>query len=238
MKLLRVSDEVHVWHIDLLLHDATPAALAVVLSHEERARAERFVAESDRRRFVAAHSALRRILTLYTGIDAPSIAFEIGEYGKPALAAGRLDGIRFNLSHSGDVALCAVTNACDVGIDVEEVRTGTSFEEIATQFFSVAEQRFLAAVAAERRAEMFTRVWVSKEAYVKATGRGIGVGLSSFSVTPSDGDDSAATIRDGVVEWAIRAVPVPPGFCAAVATPVPLALSLRRFGDSASAHER
>jgi len=233
MRLLRANDEVHVWHIDLLRDDVAPAAVAVVLSHDERARAERFVVESDRRRFVAAHSALRRILTLYTGIDAPSIVFEIGEYGKPALAAGSGEEIRFNLSHSGDVAVCAVTNACDVGIDVEEIRTSTSFEQIAMQFFSAGEQRLLAAVPAELRAETFTRIWVSKEAYVKATGRGIGVGLSTFTVTPSDRDEGAATIRDGVVEWASRAVPVPPGFCAAVATRVPLSLSLRRFGNHA-----
>jgi 4'-phosphopantetheinyl transferase len=231
--LLHAGGEVHVWQIDLASGDVTPAAHFGVLSHDEKERAERFIAERDRHRFVVAHSALRRILSLYTGTDASSIVFDIGEYGKPALPAGACEAIRFNLSHSGDVALCAVTRACDVGVDVEEIRTDGSMSRIATHFFSAAEQRLLDRVSAECRAETFTRIWVGKEAYLKATGRGVGAGLSSFSVMMSERDENVMTVDDGVTEWVIRALPAPPGFCAAVATPVQLPLSLRQFGGPA-----
>lgn len=231
--LLRAANELHVWRIDLARDDSSYAAPLTVLSQDERRRADRFVAECDRHRFVVAHAALRMILRLYTGVDATSIVFDAGKHGKPSLSVGTGDGVRFNLSHSGDLALCAVTGVCDVGVDVERIRGDLSFERIARQFLSAAEQRMLAGVPAEYRAETFTEIWVRKEAYLKATGEGIGADLTAFSVTPGDGNSSDVTVADAGADWSIVGVPVPEDYRAAVATPVPLRLSLRQFGEKA-----
>jgi 4'-phosphopantetheinyl transferase len=229
MTLTCTNDELDVWVIDLAQGDNVRDDLTAVLSEDERRRAERFVAERDRRRFVVSHGALRTILSMYTIVDTLAIAFNYGEFGKPSLADEIGGGIRFNLSHSGDIAMCAVTYGCEVGVDVEEIRDDVSFEPIATQFFSAKEQRLLANVGRAARAETFTRIWVQKEAYFKATGRGIGADASGFSVSLDGGEDSAVTMDDSGVQWAIRELSAPSGYRAAVATRIPLRLSVRKF---------
>jgi hypothetical protein len=136
---------IDVWLVDTDV-DASPDSL----SPEERERAERFRFDEHRRRWIAAHVALREILSKYTS----DVQFVIGENGKPSLANG---AVRFNLSHSGDLAVIAVSDH-EIGIDVEQIRDGFDYESIAP--------------AANR--DEFFRAWTRKEACLKARGLGLG----------------------------------------------------------------
>lgn len=221
--------DLHVWTIDLAVGGTAFDSLRSVLSRDEHERADRYYAEPDRSRFVAARGSLRNILSRYTGVDAAAITFDYGDFGKPALAPGSGDSaIHFNLSHSRDVALCAITRGHDVGIDVEEIRQEISVERIAAQFYLPAERRLLATAA--NPAETFTRIWVRKEAYLKATGRGVGAdlpGLQDMS-TPTDANGIIAIAERGVT-WRIQDVPAPAGYSAAAATPVRVRVSNCRY---------
>ncbi len=100
------------------------------LSSDELARAARFHFERDRTRFSVARAALREILAHYLGTSPAEIAFVYGDHGKPALAPPYGD-LRFNLSHSHDLALCAVARGSEVGVDVERIRELDDLEGMA-----------------------------------------------------------------------------------------------------------
>ena len=223
------DDELHVWRTALAVGGDAYNGLASVLSRDERERADRYHADTDRRRFVVARASLRNILSWYTGVAPGALVFHHGEYGKPSLAAGSGDGcIRFNLSHSSDVALCAVTRCQDVGVDIEQVVEDLPAERIAAQFFSPPEQCLVG--ESENPAEAFARIWVRKEAYLKATGRGIGSDLSGFSVT-LDRSEMFALKDERGRSWTIQDLPAPSGYAAAVATPAPLRVSMREYSE-------
>jgi 4'-phosphopantetheinyl transferase len=188
-----------------------------VLSEDERARAQRFVFDVHRRRFIAARAWLRHCLAERLGRQAASLRFEYGPVGKPALAGA--DRLRFNLSHSGRYALLAVTEGAEVGVDIEHVRPLSDMEALAERVFSAAERAALAAVPADRRAEAFFAGWTRKEAYIKARGEGIAL-LGAIEVVLSPGEAPrlvrVADRPDEPERWSIEALSPVQGFAAAV----------------------
>ncbi|HEX7112934.1 MAG TPA: 4'-phosphopantetheinyl transferase superfamily protein [Mizugakiibacter sp.] len=162
-------DELHVWRIDL---DAAEADDHPALDAHERARAARFAFPRDRRRYVAAHAALRRILGRYVGVAAATLPLYASGTGKPMLALA--DAPAFNLSHAGGLALLAVGHVRALGIDVEAVRPLPDAELLARRCFTPAECVAIAATAPQRRALAVMTCWTRKEALLKATGDGLG----------------------------------------------------------------
>ncbi|WP_433331302.1 4'-phosphopantetheinyl transferase family protein [Spirillospora sp. CA-294931] len=203
---------VDVWTLSLDAPPATLAALAETLSPAERERAARCRFDDDRRRFVMARGGLRRILGRYLGVSPEELDWQRGRHGKPGLAGGR--DLRFNLSHSGGLALVAVTRHGEVGVDVDRPRPGLPIEPFAARFFPPAEAGLVRAAGPAERAERFLRLWTRKEAVVKAAGGRLVQGLR-VPVT------AGATVRDPRGElggdWSFRDVPVPSGYVAAVA---------------------
>ena len=164
----------HVWRVPLDDVSQLEAYLPT-LSAEEQARADRFFRDVHRRRFVIAHGALRRILADYLDVMPGVLEFVTGEHGKPALtpiAGPQPAAVEFNLSHSGDLALVAVTRANPVGVDVEQWDEGVECMELAERFFSPNERRALRALAKAPNHVVagFFAAWTRKEAYLKATG--------------------------------------------------------------------
>jgi len=180
--MMMVENQVDLWRIRL---DAEGEGryLRGLLSPEEIHRADQFHFQNGRLRFIRARAALRQILGGYIGIAPWEIVFCYGAEGKPELA-GELEKfrIRFNLSHSGDLALLAVTRGLAVGVDIELINPEFACKEIAERFFSVNEVRYLLALPAVERADAFFSCWTRKEAYIKALGAGLSVPLDSFEV--------------------------------------------------------
>ena len=104
------------------------------------------------------------------GVSVETADFKTAEGGKPELKGA---GIFFNLSHSGDRAMCVISD-CPVGCDVEAVREN---RRVAERFFTKEE-----AELAGESPESFTRLWTLKESFIKATGEGLGRALDSFSL--------------------------------------------------------
>ncbi len=109
-----LTSPVDLWTVSL----AHPSPIH--LSEDEAARANRFRFERDRVRWSRARSALRLVLSRYAGEDPDALFFAYGKQGKPSLGAAT--GIEFNLSHSGDWAMIAVTREIPVGVDIERIR--------------------------------------------------------------------------------------------------------------------
>lgn len=143
------------------------------LSEQERERAARFVRDDDRHRWTAARAALRGLLAAYLDADPCALRFADGAHGKPRLAGS--DALRFNLSHSGDVALIAVALGREVGVDVELPRRAVDHVALARRVLTAEQAERIAAIADPgAREQAFLMAWVRWEAVLKCRGVGIG----------------------------------------------------------------
>jgi 4'-phosphopantetheinyl transferase len=196
-------------------------ALAALLSEPERQRANRFVFARDRRRFTVARARLRLLLAERLGVEAAAIELIYGPQGKPALARRFAQpDLRFNLSHSEDVALYAFAHARDIGIDVETVRELPDAQDIAARFFSRRENEAYLTLNASDRPLGFFNCWTRKEAFVKAIGDGLQYPLGSFDVSLAPGEP-ARILRVGGLDsrecgWTLRSFSPAPGLIGAV----------------------
>lgn len=149
-----------------------------VLSQNERQRAARFRFERDRDRFVASHIFLRRVLGAYVSEPPEKLDFVVSNRGKPLLA--QHGDLHFNLSHSGDLAVCAVGRA-PLGVDIESLREIEDAESIASRFFTPREQEAVLALSRAEQSRAFLEIWTRKEAVLKAEGIGL-AGISDDTI--------------------------------------------------------
>ena len=158
--------------------------LLAALPEDERARAGRFRIADARGRFVLGRTLLRRTLGELLAVPGESLALAVDDRGKPRLAERDAQrSLHFNLSHSGRVVALAVA-AVPVGVDVEALREVANVERLARRFFSPAEAAAVLAAAGGDRGRIFLRTWTRKEAYLKATGLGIGIALREVETEP------------------------------------------------------
>jgi 4'-phosphopantetheinyl transferase len=174
-----LQHRIDVWTWRLGAFDPELAILSAVLSGDEIARASRFVGERDRTQFIVGRARLRQILAGYLAVPPEAMRFSYGKHGKPLLSR-YAHAPSFNLSHSGDLAVLAVSGCGAVGIDVEQLRpVGT---DVAQRFFTDSENAILARLCGRQRVESFLRCWTRKEALVKANGKGLTGGLARLDV--------------------------------------------------------
>ncbi len=216
------ENRVDVWRIRLAVPEESIRHCRWLLSGDELQRADRFYFEKHRRRFTAARAAMRQILSRYTGLAAQELVFSYGPKGKPALSGGlEKTGISFNLSHSDEHALLAVTRGFAVGVDIEFVNSDFATEEVAESFFSDNEVRRLQALPRDERVDAFFSCWTRKEAYIKALGEGLSVPLNSFDVAFGAGIPAALLEVRGdpaeVARWSMYDIDVTEGYRAALA---------------------
>jgi 4'-phosphopantetheinyl transferase len=211
--------DVDLWRAELDLDPAQLSAFTSTLSPDEADRSRRFHRDSDRHRFVAGRGWLRRILGSCLERDPAMLRFAYGISGKPRLVGAANQLLRFNMSHSGGVAVYAVCQAREVGVDVERVSADVDIEALAQRFFSAAERVELAALAAHDRRRAFFDCWTRKEAYLKAAGTGLGTPTQDFSVTVRSGSPVELTVPadGGDHRWSLYAIDAGTGYSAAVA---------------------
>jgi 4'-phosphopantetheinyl transferase len=225
------SDEVHVWHGTLAHAPATLAQAASLLSDDERERAARFVFDRDRLRYIAGRAQLRLLLSRYLGEPAASLRFAYGAFEKPYVPGC---GLQFNVSHSADILLIALTRAGELGVDVEALGTDLAGEQIAERFFSPREVAVLRALPSELQATAFLTCWTRKEAFIKARGDGLSLALDSFDVTLAPGQPAAlertAWSQDEPRKWCLADLSdVDTGYVAALAVHSTRALAIGRY---------
>lgn len=172
---------IHVWPILLRTSDVVLELFGSFLAPDERERVSRFRFDHLRHSFVLTRGTLRVLVGGYLNLHPADVCFKYGPNGKPALAMN--DAIDFNLSHSGEMALFAFTTNCELGIDVEQIRSIPDMQNIADHFFCPEEAAELMLLPTHERELGFFRCWTRKEAYVKATGYGLAKSLNAFRVT-------------------------------------------------------
>ena len=105
-----------------------------------------------------------------------ALSFEYGKNGKPYL---RGENVFFNISHSGDMVICALA-PFEVGCDIEQIREGSRTRKIAARYFTEEEQAFV--VSQPDETEAFYRMWTHKESFMKVTGMGLSLSLADFCI--------------------------------------------------------
>lgn len=152
------------------------------LCHAERARAQRFRLRAKYNEFVVTRGLLRHLLGRFLQIPPAELRFRFGAHGKPLLCDEQAD-FSFNVSHSHGLGLIAITRKHAIGVDVELSRPNNNYERLCWRFFSPAESRALLGLPPEQRQDAFFACWTRKEAFVKALGTGISLGLDQFDVS-------------------------------------------------------
>jgi 4'-phosphopantetheinyl transferase len=216
------GDEVHVWRARLDAGLSDIGYFASTLAEDETERAARFHFDKHRHDYIIARGILRRLLGRYLEVGPDQLRFCYGEYGKPALAEGcGGDWLRFNLSHSHNLALYAVARNREVGLDVEWVKKDFANEQIAERFFSEVETRALRALPRGLQDEAFFNCWTRKEAYIKARGEGLSMPLHTFDVSLIPGDPArllaSRVDSEEVSRWTLRNLTPGLGYVGAVA---------------------
>jgi 4'-phosphopantetheinyl transferase len=216
------ENEIHVWAAFLEQPALSTSHMLRALSPDERSRAERFYFPRDRRRYIIAHGFLRAVLARYLGVDPGDVLVRYLPSGKPELAPERsADRLQFNLSHSHELALCAIGRGRRLGIDVEWIRRDLAGEGIAERLFAPCEAAALRILPRSRQTEGFFARWTLKEAYLKARGVGLRVPLNQFAVTLAADQSAAllfdATDRQAASRWSLQSLDVGAAYAAALA---------------------
>jgi 4'-phosphopantetheinyl transferase len=177
------------------------AAHAGVLDAGEQASAARFRFAADRELYQAAHVLLRRALSAQVPVDPAQWRFIRGAHGRPEIdpiACPEARGLRFNLSHTRGLVCCALTRGLPVGVDAECPRPMQDARAIAERFFAAEEAAAVAAAGAPgsaAEATTFRNLWTLKEAYVKALGLGLSMGLADFAFRLTDSAPAAIALH-------------------------------------------
>ncbi len=223
-KLSELTEEyVDVWQTRLDLADNIISEYFNLLDKKEQQRALKFKIEDKYRQFVISRGLLRQILGLTLAMDPSSLQFHYEKLGKPYVqecSAGKQ--INFNVSHSHDIAVIAVTLDRVVGIDIEKQRDDIDHNKLAKRYFSSLEYDCFNQCHDDIRSRVFYTCWTRKEAVVKATGKGIAYGLNKFDVSihPDDPPEILHTHWDPneKSQWIMRDLDTDVGFVASLAS--------------------
>lgn len=219
------AGHIHVWRAIVDVPLTRLQVYQETLSPDEQARAQRFKGSRHRRRFTAARGILRQILARYLRQSPRDIHFESGPFGKPFLQDPAGQSLHFNVSHSRQWAVYAVSRDLEVGIDLEEDRDSLDYAGLAERICSADELlTFQTLPTTEQRAAFF-RCWTRKEAFVKALGHGFSFPLQNVTVTFTSDDpprilnlqlDLSGT-DSPPEDWSLFNLPLGQGFWGALA---------------------
>jgi 4'-phosphopantetheinyl transferase len=208
--------------------EATRRRALAFLSADDAARYARYLAQGAAQTFLAARLLVQTVLSAYAPLVPSAWRFETNRWGRPYIANPEAPpGLIFNLSHKPGAVTCLVGYERDLGVDVEHCVARPYLLDIASRFFSPSEAAALIALPDENRVRRFFELWTLKEAYIKARGVGLSLGLANFSFFPSGNtasvrfepgfDDDSETwdfrlfrlVEEHLIATAVRRTPAP-----------------------------
>ena len=218
---------VHIWRAYLPGERSRLALFINTLSSDEHARAEKFLRSEDRISFTLTRGILRCVLSRYIDTAPEKIHFDYTSFGKPSLCANpEKPMLNFNVSHSNRWALFVLGENRKIGIDIEYIRAEIDVVAISRRFFSPQETHHIESAPEDKRQRLFYEIWVRKEAYIKALGKGLSISLSRFTV-PLDSHTHVALYPDGE-RWLFQGISIDPGYASALVTS-PLVACIHKY---------
>jgi 4'-phosphopantetheinyl transferase len=175
------ANSVHLW---ITLPDKVNSSLLPeyeqLITDSEREKVGRLYYAEDRRNALIARALVRTALSHYADRPPQHWCFSKGAHGKPEIIDPPA-GLRFNLSHTQGMIVCAVSRHHDLGVDVENCQRRNDLLKIARHYFSAAECEALFSLPSAQQKDRFFDYWTLKESYIKACGEGLAIALDSFS---------------------------------------------------------
>jgi 4'-phosphopantetheinyl transferase len=212
---------IDIWQVYIPHRLAKVDYFKTILTGEENQRAKRFKFPRHQHRFILARGYLRLILSRYLPCPPQHLEFQYGPYGKPYLAERPL---YFNVSHSQDYILYAISPSGEIGVDIEHHGPRTYMDSIVNQQFSEQEAHQYGRLEQQQRLASFYKGWVCKEAFIKGIGLGLSMPLNEFSVDmdPSKPAQLQTCSAQRRGQWQLTMLKAPPDYSAALAVNQPL----------------
>lgn len=167
----------HTWQLALL-----------TLSEDERQKVTRYKQLKMQFQALQVRALLRFLLSKHGDKKPSEWQFEYGDKGKPRLSTVQFNEHRlvFNLSHSGDYLMITIAKDngvanLQIGCDIERYRKSTNIHSVMKHYFSAKEIQDVHRLDESLQIDRFFDLWALKEAYIKATGKGLSQKLSSFT---------------------------------------------------------
>jgi 4'-phosphopantetheinyl transferase len=219
--MIRFLDDnsVDIWQTKLSRSLLELEILNTILPPEEQLRADKFKLEIHRNSFIIARGMLRQILSLYLDLAPDKIEFNYSDRSKPSLANNLLN-IQFNVSHSEDIAVYAITRDRRIGIDIEYLNEKYDCLNIARRFFSGREFEAIASLIGKERSQLFFKLWTAKEAYLKGTGEGLSGSLDKVEINLNKGRLIYAIDGQNNLNWQLEQLDLVENYLAAVAVEI------------------
>lgn len=176
------SNTVTLWHGKLPSSQLAHTIDSAWFDDNERSRASQIKNPLQQHRFLQTRVIIRKILAESVNEKPENLVISIGEHGKPYLA--NYPDITFNLSHTAEYLLIATAENCRLGVDIEQCKPGIRLQNLARKCLADAEFDYWQQLPEAVQLREFYQFWCAKEAFVKATGRGIALGLDKCIITP------------------------------------------------------
>ena len=215
------KNTIHLWILPTVSTHECEGLLATLSKKEENAY-RAFLLEKHKQQYLTSHFLMRGILARYLSVKPQDVEFEYNDYGKPSVRGDKkLNCLEFNLSHTEGLSILGVTQNHSLGIDLEKIdlwREG--LDQMVESYFAGDEIDVYNTLPASEKAPYFYRLWTIKEAFMKAQGKGLSLGLDKISITfDSDNSPKISFNGNSLDSWTIRSFSPQPGYIGAIASP-------------------
>jgi len=211
-----LENNIHIWLANIEEYIDNNVLFNNHLSAAELERSKQYKFKKDQDRFAAARNILRDLLAKYLDRPPKNIEIAYNNYGKPYID----HEIKFNISHSYEIALFAFTKTGPIGVDIEKIQPIENIDDIATQYFSTKEVIDLLSINPNERIIAFFNCWTRKEALIKALGTGLSVPLNEFTVTLLPNEPAKISILPNIhfqENWSVHSINDLENYAAALA---------------------
>jgi 4'-phosphopantetheinyl transferase len=204
------TGELHIWRYTVNEQDYIAEQTKPMLSVEETKKSKRFIREEHTVDYVCNHRFVRNVLAAYLNILPSEIKFNVTPLGKPYIENSNLF---FNVSHSKNKALLAISIDAEVGVDIEYMKDLQDAITFSNYSFSDEEKAMIFKDEEINKDVLFT-FWTFKEAYIKATGTGLSVDISIINLSDFYANE---VHKFGNETWTLKRLQTKEGFKAAFA---------------------
>ncbi len=208
-------DRIDVWYGHVAANDECYPHYWRLLDESEQAHAGKIKIALQHKRYVEIHGRLRQLLAQLLNQAPEKIMINKTAFGKPYLADH--PELVFNLSHSGSAFLIAAGNNCQLGVDLEQCKPRADFPALVKKCFAEQEIEHWNRLPEDQKKTEFYRFWTRKEAFVKAAGRGLALGLKQCVINPQKPSEFLSIPANcGLVsKWQVFDIDLGQDFCSA-----------------------